>query len=119
MNFCKYFIDKFSWNISDSLVWVGLLLGVGGFDLVFVFDSFGSVGRENFKKGIVFVKIIIDEFGILKFKIGIRVVIVMYSLMVKVIFNLKMNVMFSKEEGIVFFGNFLFWCFLFLFLKFL
>lgn len=87
-SFWEYFIDKLSWMIIDSLVWVGLFLGVGGFDLVFVFDSLVIVGSVNFKKGVEFVKIIIDEFGILVFFMGMRVVVVIFSLIVKVVFNL-------------------------------
>ena len=107
MNLRKHFIDKLSWNTSDSLARAGLSSGAGGLDLVFVFDSSGSVGRENFKKGIAFAKTIIDEFGISKSKTGTRVAIVTYSSTAKVIFNLKTNAMPSKEEGIAFLGNFL------------
>lgn len=105
MNLRKHFIDKLSWNTSDSLARAGLSSGAGGLDLVFVFDSSGSVGRENFKKGIAFAKTIIDEFGISKSKTGTRVAIVTYSSTAKVIFNLKTNAMPSKEEGIAFLEN--------------
>lgn len=99
-NLRRNFVDKYALLTSDSRARSGLSSGAAGLDLVFVFDSSASVGTHNFRKGIHFAKMIIDEFGISESPTGTRVAVVVFSSQARVIYNLQTSKMPSKEEGI-------------------
>ena len=85
---------------TDSRARAGLSSGAAGLDLVFIFDSSASVGTHNFRKGIDFAKMILDEFGISDSPTGTRVAVVVFSSDAQVVYNLQTNRMPSKEQGI-------------------
>lgn len=98
-NLRKNFVNKFGLVTTDSRARAGISSGAAGLDFVFVVDSSASVGRKNFKRGIEFIKTIIDEYGVSSKPQGTRVAIVTFSSQATVRFNLKTKVMKDKHQA--------------------
>lgn len=104
-NLKKNLVNKFNLVTIDSRARSGIVSGASGLDFVFVLDSSASVGQTNFKRGVEFVRTIINEFGVSTQPQGTRVAIVTFNSQAQVNFNLKTKVIKDKDQALKELGN--------------